>query len=56
MGKLDDNISYVHLDKQYFEENSDFVEMLDPNNPTKQFKRMYLFLSVIYDGNTFLVP
>lgn len=56
MNEEDSTISYVRLDKQYFEENSNFVEMLDPNNPTEQNKRMYLFLSVIYENNTLLVP
>lgn len=49
-------IIYVKLDKQYFTDNSHFMEMLDPNNSEKQKKRMYLFLSVVYKNNTLLVP
>lgn len=46
----------VLIKRDYFEENSDFIKMLDGGNVDKQKERNYLFIEVQYKNNTLLVP
>mgnify|MGYP000488778775 CR=1 FL=1 len=46
----------VFIKQEYFQKNSDLVEILDPNNLEKQSQRKYIFFGFKYENNTILVP
>lgn len=46
----------VFIIKEYFKNNKHFVEMLDPDNLTKQSNRKYIFLEFKYKENNLLIP
>lgn len=46
----------VFIKEKFFQDNKDFVEMLDPLDIGKQTQRNYVFLTINYKDNTFLVP
>jgi protein AbiQ len=46
----------VFIKKEFFVENPNFVEMLDPFDLPKQTARQYLYVNVKYKGNNILVP
>ena len=47
----------VLITEEYFKKyNTTFIEMLDTSDLGKQARRMYLFLSILIDGNNILVP
>lgn len=48
--------NFVFIKEDFFNENSDFVEMLDPFDLSKQTARQYLYINVKYKGNNVLVP
>ncbi|MBQ5735930.1 MAG: hypothetical protein UH654_12405 [Lachnospiraceae bacterium] len=48
--------NFVFIKEDYFKNNSNFVEMLDPYNIRKQTSRQYLYICVHYKGNKVLVP
>lgn len=51
-----ESCNIIYIKEQYFEDNSHFIEMLDPLDREKQARRNYLFLSITYENNTLLVP
>lgn len=50
------NFKCVFIKESYFQQNTHFVEMLDPNSIEDQTKRKYIFLNFKYKNNTLLVP
>lgn len=49
-------IDVVHLNREYFEENSHFKNMLDENKVPKQVKRPYVYMKVRVEDKDFLLP
>lgn len=49
-------MNYLTLNKMYFDDHSNFRNMLDPNNRMKQIKRPYAFLKIVVDDISFLIP
>lgn len=48
--------NFVFIKQEYFIENSDFIEMLDPYDVKKQSARCYLFVEIKHNGNNFFIP
>lgn len=46
----------VFIKGKFFENNLNFVEMLDPYDRKKQSERNYIYLNIKYDGNNIFVP
>lgn len=50
------NFSCIFIKEEYFNENTNLVEMLDPRDLEKQTQRKYVFLQFKHNGNNLLVP
>ncbi|WP_234117231.1 hypothetical protein [Clostridium hydrogenum] len=46
----------VFIKNNFFDDNSNFIEMLDPHNKQKQSERNYAFIKVKYKNNNIFVP
>lgn len=46
----------VFIKNKFFDDNSNFIEMLDPHNRQKQSERSYAFIKIKYNDNNIFVP
>jgi len=50
------NVQYCFITREYFEEHSNFTNMLDPGNADKQSKRTHLGVLINVDKNKVYIP
>lgn len=54
--KIMENVRCCYIKEDYFKEHKDFVNMLDPDNSSKQSKRTHLCVVININNNSIFVP